>query len=306
MPPLPADTRSSPAPHPPEAAGGEREFRFDRNHFNFIAGLIYELAGIHLAPHKMEMMYSRLARRVRALRLQDFDDYCALLEGEGGADEIGYLVNAMTTNLTAFFRESHHFEHLEQTTLPWVRGRQGGSAGGAGGRSRLRIWSAGCSSGQEPYTISMVVAATLADVARWDARVLATDIDTHMVEVARRGLYPQSLVKSIPPEWRDWFARRSSVVEGEPMVEMADELKRLIAFKPLNLIERWPMKGPFDAIFCRNVLIYFDRNGRKEIIDKFAALLAPEGFLYLGHSESLYGLSTAFQQAGSTIYRRLP
>ncbi|HEY0837427.1 MAG TPA: protein-glutamate O-methyltransferase [Azospirillum sp.] len=282
------------------ATAGGREFPFEKRHFAFVAGLIHQLAGIHLAEHKVEMVYSRLARRLRDLRLKDFDEYCALLESDQGEREVGFLVNALTTNLTSFYREAHHFEHLGRHVLPEARERQAQAS-----KPRLRIWSAGCSSGQEPYTIAMVVASTLPDLRRWDARILATDIDTHMVETARRGLYAPDAATGIPPSVRDRFTRRTRGDDGEAKLAMDDELKRLITFKPLNLLEHWPMKGPFDAIFCRNVLIYFDRAGRTQVIENFARLLTQDGYLYLGHSESLYGVSNAFRQTGPTIYRRL-
>ncbi|HYH38010.1 MAG TPA: protein-glutamate O-methyltransferase [Azospirillum sp.] len=281
-------------------APARREFAFERRHFDAIARMIHQLAGISLAPHKVEMVYSRLARRLRELRLGDFDAYCALLESEGGAREVNFLVNALTTNLTSFFRESHHFDHLRDTVLPEIRARQADQS-----RPRLRIWSAGCSSGPEPYTIAMVLASAMTDLRRWDAKILATDIDTNMVDTARRGVYAADSAQSIPPSLRDRFTHRIRGEDGEPKIVMEDEVKRLITFKPLNLLEPWPMKGPFDAIFCRNVLIYFDRVGRTQVIESFARLLTPQGFLYLGHSESLYGVSSNFRQSGPTIYRRL-
>lgn len=283
-----------------DAAGGKREFRFERKHFDFIAGLLYRLAGIHLAPHKIEMMYSRLARRLRELGLKDFDAYCARLESDKADQEIGFLVNALTTNLTSFFREQHHFDHLARSVVTHLREAQAHSS-----PPRLRIWSAGCSSGPEPYTIAMVLCANIPDLRRWDARILATDIDTHMVATAERGVYPADSLKTIPADMRERFTKRTRSAQGDAEITMADELRRLITFKPLNLLEPWPMKGPFDAIFCRNVMIYFDRPGRTEVIGKFSQLLAPGSFLYLGHSESLYGVSGCFSQVGATIYRRV-
>lgn len=299
------EARSTAAGEEPRTGTGDRgngdtrrEFRFEKRHFEQIAALLYRLAGISLAPHKVEMVYSRLARRLRELRVADFDAYCALIESDEGAGEIGFLVNALTTNLTAFFREPHHFEHLAKVVLPQIRERQSSHS-----KPRLRIWSAGCSSGQEPYTLSMVLNANLPDLRRWDARILATDIDTHMVETARRGIYSGDQATGIPGPLRDRYTRK--VADGhEHRLAMSEELRHLITFKALNLMEAWPMKGPFDAIFCRNVLIYFDRIGRTQVIEKFAQLLCPQGFLYLGHSESLYGVSGAFHQAGPTIYRR--
>ncbi len=277
-----------------------REFRFERHHFDLIARLLHQLAGIALAAHKVEMVYARLARRLRDLRLPDFDAYCDLLQSEAGADEIGFLVNALTTNLTSFYRESHHFDFLERTVLPGIRDRNAGQP-----KPRLRIWSAGCSSGPEPYTIAMVLSSTIGvELRRWDARILATDIDTHMVEAARRGVYNADGASGIPPAIRSRYTQ-ATTLNGEPAIAMADELKRLITVKPLNLLERWPMSGPFDAIFCRNVLIYFDRPGRTQVIESFARMIGSGGYLFLGHSESLYGVSDSFRQAGPTIYQRV-
>lgn len=277
-----------------------REFPFEQRHFAFIVQLIHQLAGISLAPHKVEMVYARLARRLRALHLGSFDDYCALLESEEGAGEVGFLVNALTTNLTAFFREPHHFRHLADELLPAVRARESGRQ-----RPRLRIWSAGCSSGAEPYTIAMVVASTFTDLSRWDARILATDIDTHMVQTARHAVYPFAMIDGVPPDLRASCTVRTRDEHGAPAFTVTDPVRRLVTANPLNLLEPWPMKGPFDAIFCRNVLIYFDRAGRSRVVDSFSRILAEDGILYLGHSESLFGMTHAFQQIGSTIYRRL-
>jgi chemotaxis protein methyltransferase CheR len=297
------------AAHDPTQAGPEREetlaalrreFPFERRHFDFIVRLILQLAGISIAPHKVEMVYARLARRLRSLKLASFDQYCALLESEAGADEVGFLVNALTTNLTAFYREPHHFDHLARTVVPMVRERESGKL-----HPRLRIWSAGCSSGAEAYTIAMALAATIPDLSRWDARILATDIDTHMVETARRAVYPVAMLDGVPPEHRTAYTAPDRDFQGNPSFRVSDSLRRLVTVNPLNLLEPWPMKGPFDAIFCRNVLIYFDRTGRTRVIENFLRILADDGFLYLGHSESLFGVSDAFQQIGATIYRRL-
>ncbi|MBI1208716.1 MAG: chemotaxis protein [Azospirillum sp.] len=287
------------APSPVRVPGVRREFRFERDHFDRIAGLLYHLCGIHLAPHKQDMVYSRLVRRLRLLELSDFGAYCDLLESDLDGGEIGCLVNALTTNLTSFFREPHHFRHLTETALPQMRS-------GQTPRPRLRIWSAGCASGPEPYSIAMVLLSAVADLRRWDARILATDIDTQVIETARRGYYPIELGETIPPELRLRSTRRLRNPQGEQRLAMGDELRRLIVFKPLNLLEPWPMKGPFDVIFCRNVLIYFDRTVRKRIADGFTDLLTPGGFLYLGHSESLYGVTDRLVQTGPTIYRRNP
>lgn len=304
MPPSPTGSKTPDGSDRPAEAGGAarpREFPFDRSHFDFIADLVYRLAGIHLPPHKVEMVYARLARRLRELRIADFDAYCRLLESAEGEGEAAAMVNALTTNLTSFFREAHHFDHLAATTLTAVRQAQTGA-----GRPRLRIWSAGCSSGQEPYTIAMVVHQTLSDLRRWDARILATDIDTQMIAQGQRGVYPWETVGDLPASVRDRFFRRSRQDERERTAMVVDEIRSLVTFKPLNLLEEWPMRGPFDAIFCRNVLIYFDRAGRRRVVDRFVDMLGPQGFLYLGHSENLHGISTRLAPAGATVYRRIP
>jgi len=277
----------------------EREFRYEPRHFDFVVRLIHRLAGISLAPHKIEMVYARLARRLRSLGLRDFDAYCELLDSEAGADEVGFLVNALTTNLTSFFREPHHFDHLARVALPAVVRREAGKP-----KPRLRVWSAGCSSGAEPYTISMVVASSVLDIHRWDARVLATDIDTHMVETARAGIYPETMAEEIPPRLRESFIRRAVDERGASAFQVSGAARTMVTVKPLNLLETWPMKGRFDAVFCRNVLIYFDRIGRARVVERFADILADDGFLYLGHSETLHGVTGAFHQIGATIYRK--
>ena len=189
------------------------------------------------------MVYSRLARRLRELGLDGFDAYCAFLSSPQGESEIGPLVNALTTNLTRFYREPHHFEHLAKVVVPQVQKSQSKVTT----KPRLRIWSAGCSSGEEPYTIAMTVLATLPDINRWDARILATDIDTHMVETAKRGLYAADSATAIPAAIRERYT--SSQQQGSrAMLAMSDSLRRLITFKPLNLLEDWPMSGPFDAV----------------------------------------------------------
>lgn len=300
----------------------QREFRFERHHFEKIAALLYRLAGIHLAPHKFEMMYARLVRRLRALGLADFDGYCALLDSDQGADEVGFLVNAMTTNLTAFFREPHHFKHLAEVLLPALANRtQEGRTQDGRARPRLRIWSAGCSSGPEPYTIAMVLVRSLPNPRTWDARILATDIDTRMIETARAGVYPASYADSIPAEVRGRFARPGPAMapgprddpggsatdaqrRREPSIVMSPELKALITFKPLNLLEPWPMKGPFDAIFCRNVLIYFGPDTQRTLCARFQGISRPGGTLFLGHSERIEAASLQkIAQIGTTAYR---
>lgn len=271
----------------------EREFAFSDRDFAHLARLVRERTGIALSEHKRELVYGRLARRLRALGLDSFSAYCSLLDGPGAEAELGVMINAITTNLTGFFREKHHFDCLAREALPQLL------RAGSAGRRRLRIWSAGCSSGEEPYSIAMALRAVV-PAGACDARILATDIDTDMVERARAGIYSAERAKTIPKEYRRFFTEIA-----EDRVAMAPELTSLITFKPLNLLEPWPMKGPFDAIFCRNVVIYFDKPTQRVLFDRFAELLSPEGWLFVGHSESLFRVSERFKLVGRTIYRRI-
>lgn len=266
---------------------GEREFVF-------LATLIKQQTGIVLGDNKREMLQARLAKRVRQLKLGSFQEYCKLLTGPNGEAELGRTLNAVTTNLTRFFREPHHFEHLAQEALPKLIKRRAAEG------QRLRLWSAGCASGEEPYTLGMVLHSVLPDVERWDARILATDIDTDMIARGKIGRYEDSQAELVPADIRARYLRH--VADKPRQIEVSDAIKRLIAFKPLNLLGPWPMKGPFDIIFCRNVVIYFDRETQLRLFARFADMLADDGYLYIGHSESLYGLTNRFKLIGRTIH----
>lgn len=226
------------------------------------------ITGVALAPEKREMVYGRLTKRVRALGLSSFREYVQFLEGPQGASEIQGLVNALTTNLTRFFREPYHFDDLVQH-FERVRGQR-----------RFRVWSAACSTGQEPYSIAAALLEAGAQRSE-DVRILATDIDTDVLARARKGVYAADDVRGAPPALQKRFQ-----IEGKQGLANA-ELRALVAFKQLNLIEEWPMRGPFDAIFCRNVFIYFTQELQASIAARMAALLAPGGRLYIGHAETL-------------------
>ncbi len=271
-----------------------REFAFTTEDFNFLAGLVRASTGIVLADHKANMVYSRLARRLRELGLTAFEDYCAVLKGPGRDEEIGFLINAITTNLTRFFREPHHFEHLATKVLPaFAKARSG---------TRLRLWSAGCSSGEEPYSIAMTLADTLPNLPALDARILATDLDTSMIARAREGVYPASSVADLDTGRRDrWMVPAST--RGSYSIDAS--LRDRITFNKLNLLGPWPMNGRFDAIFCRNVMIYFDGPTKDELVGRFADLLAPGGWLYIGHSETILDQRSVFEPVGRTIYRKV-
>jgi chemotaxis protein methyltransferase CheR len=272
----------------------EREFSFSDREFRFLAELVANCTGIVLAAQKKDMVYSRLVRRLRALNLTSFGAYCECLQGPEGASEIGNLVNAITTNLTHFFREGHHFDHLRDVVLPTLNAKHLKP-------KRLRIWSAGCSSGMEPYSLAMTVNAHVQELNRWDARILATDIDTNMLNTGTAGEYGIDEWDKIPVAYR-------SNVQKMPQnagIRMSDDLKQLIAFKHLNLLDPWPMKGMFDVIFCRNVVIYFNKQTQAKLFSRMADHLHPGGWLYIGHSENLYKVCDRFELVGRSIYRRI-
>ena len=275
------------------AADGEREFAFSDADFRGLAQVAYEQAGISLADSKRNLVYSRLSRRLRALGLGTFREYREFLDQNIAERES--FINAISTNLTKFFRESHHFDHLRSEVVGKFAKANAGKSG------RLRIWSAGCSSGEEPYTIAVVIKKEIRDLERHDICILATDIDTEVLGRGSRGEYPGNSVDDIPRPYQEYF----QPVDGKPDTLAVDRQARaLVAFKRLNLMEQWPFKGTFDAIFCRNVMIYFDGPTKTKLIERYTEKLKPGGFLYIGHSESLNGSTPGLSLVGRTIYRR--
>ncbi|WP_332693145.1 CheR family methyltransferase [Bosea sp. (in: a-proteobacteria)] len=269
-----------------------------RDDMGFVSKLVYEHAGIVIREHKEAMTRGRLARRVKALGLNSVAEYCAFLKTPAALDEIPELINAVTTNHTAFFRERHHFDHLRGDVLPRLIQER------AARRGRIRIWSSACSSGEEAYSIAAVSREVIGHRSDLDFRILATDIDTDILDRAAAGLYPLDLFERLPGDLRPLLRLEGQAGRGE--VRVSDDLKRLIAFKRLNLIETWPMKGAFDVVFCRNVFIYFDTPTKAAILDRFVSLIHPGGFLYLGHSESLPQPHPKLRLIGRTIYERTP
>jgi len=271
----------------------KREFPMSQKNFDQVKEVAYALTGIKLTDHKKNMIYSRLARRIRQRGLNSFDDYCHLLNQQGN-DEATEFVNAITTNLTSFFRENHHFEYLKNSVFPELIKKNSASR-------RVRVWSAGCSTGEEPYSIAICLSEQM-PIGSWDIKVLATDLDTNVVAHAKRGVYQDDRIESIDQgRSRKWFLRDANGSE----VRVKRSLQELITFKPLNLLERWPMKGPFDVIFCRNVVIYFDKETQKKLFNRYADMLAPGGYLFIGHSENLHKVCNRFESLGKTIYRKI-
>ncbi|MBX5460587.1 MAG: protein-glutamate O-methyltransferase CheR [Steroidobacteraceae bacterium] len=272
-----------------------REFEFGDEDFQALRRLVRDVTGISLSEQKRELVYGRLARRLRALNLRSFREYRELL----ARDEHGELVqfcNAITTNLTAFFREPHHFEHLrDEVLLPMVQNPPP--------QRRVRIWSAGCSTGEEPYSIAMTVLETIPEIERWDIKILATDLDSDVVEKARRGIYTAERLQALSAERRERFFTPFPEAR-EPSFKVKPELARLLTVKQLNLMHPFPMRGPLDVIFCRNVVIYFDKETQRDLIARMSRLQRPGDLLFLGHSETLFKVSNDYALIGRTIYRR--
>jgi chemotaxis protein methyltransferase CheR len=270
----------------------ESEFALSDREFERIRARLYEVAGISLSDAKRTLVIARLSRILRALRLPSFDVYLDHLEKRGSADDAQDFVNALTTNLTRFWREEHHFSHLTGHVGELIKTRTKQSS------KRLRIWSAGCSTGQEPYTIALSLLAAWPELRRWDLKILATDIDTSVIAKAATAVYPDSELNGLSPERAQLFER---LADGRVRVPPA--ISSLVSFKPLNLMAPWPMKGPFDAIFCRNVAIYFDKPTQSEVFARLGEILAPGGFLYIGHSENLGAGGAGFRLVGKTTYQ---
>jgi chemotaxis protein methyltransferase CheR len=272
-----------------------RKFSFGDEDFAALRELVKAHTGIHLSEQKREMVYGRLSRRLRALGLETFRAYRELLE-RGDGDELVQFCNAITTNLTSFFREAHHFRYLRAEVLAR-------RAADMRGPRRLRLWSAGCSSGEEPYSLAMTVHEAFADLRSWDIRILATDLDTEMLGRARRGVYREERMRELGAARLERFFLRQEGAAGVSY-QAREQLRELISFRELNLMHALPMKGPFEAIFCRNVVIYFDPDTQRELFARIARLQRPGDLLFLGHSESLYRVSDAYTLVGKTIYRR--
>lgn len=271
----------------------EKEFPMTDKDFQRIAGLAGRYTGIVLGDHKRDMVYGRIARRVRKLNLSSFSAYLDFLEGNQDK-ELSNFINVITTNLTSFFRENHHFDFLLETVLPEVKRKRVNE-------KRIRIWSAGCSSGQEPYSIAMTL-NKFGFSSDWDVKLLATDLDSDVLAKAKSAIYASSDVDGLDEMTvKNNFQRN----EVRKEVKVKDRVSKYIHFKRLNLLESWPMSGPFDFIFCRNVVIYFDKPTQKVLFDRYAELLEIGGYLFIGHSENLHGISDRFENLGNTIYRKI-
>jgi chemotaxis protein methyltransferase CheR len=258
--------------------------------FDRVSKIINEIAGIVLHKAKIQLVSSRLVKRLNALNFDDFESYIAFVEGNQGGDERTEFVNAITTNLTSFFREKHHFDDLSQQ-LGCLKSQPS---------SRVRVWSAGCSTGEEPYSISITAIRAGIEPRKNDFRVLATDLDTRVLETAKTGIYSRDkIIKNDTSEVLRYFSPA-----GSDKYEIRDHIKNIITFNQLNLHTKWPINGKFNAIFCRNVMIYFSTEDKVKLVERFVDALAPGGTLYLGHSEALLGAIPALEPMGQTIFRK--
>jgi chemotaxis protein methyltransferase CheR len=271
----------------PKSNSDAREFDFTKGDFERVCKLIYDHAGIALSASKQEMVYSRLARRLRATGISSFKDYLALLE-QNDAAEWEAFTNSLTTNLTAFFREEHHFPVLAEH----VKRDKGGP---------INLWCCASSTGEEPYSMAITMAEAFGTL-RPPVKILATDVDTNVLATAEAGVYPMERLEKMKPErLQRYFLRGTGARAG--MARVRDELRALVSFRQLNLLDAgWPVRGPFHAIFCRNVMIYFDKTTQYGILRKFAPLLRPDGVMFAGHSESFHHAADLFRLRGKTVY----
>lgn len=266
----------------------------DEYTFNRLREIVYEKSGINLTENKKALVTARLNKRLRALGLNSHREYLEYLLNDSTGNELIHMIDVISTNVTRFFRESNHFDFLKRVFVSWVEM----------GQRRFGMWSAGCSSGEEPYSMAMVLLEALPPYANVDLKILATDISTQMLEKASEGIYDEKRVMEIPRMLLNkYFIKERS--DGEVRYRVSDRLKKVIVFRRLNLAKPpFPMRGPLDVIFCRNVMIYFDKHVRENLLREFYRLLRNDGYLFLGHSESITGIKTGFRPVRPSIYTK--
>ncbi|MFO1234416.1 MAG: CheR family methyltransferase [Rivihabitans pingtungensis] len=281
-------TQPPPAIVLPKLPPIQREFVFTDDDFDRIRRFIHQRAGIALNPSKKDMVYGRLVRRIRALQLPSFTAYLERLFSERGNEELEHFVNALTTNLTYFFREEHHFpilaEHLRTLS------------------GEVNIWCCAASTGEEPYSLAMTALETASSGARLNVNIVATDLDTNVLRVGAEGIYGAEAINKLPAGMANRYFDRVD----DQRWRAKPALRQMIRFQQLNLVDtQWSVRGPFDAIFCRNVMIYFDRDTQLAVLRRFAPLLKPDGLLFVGHSENFYHATDLFRLRGKTVYERV-
>ena len=265
--------------------------------FTMLADLVHKHCGINLHEGKVELVQARLAKLTRTAGFASAKAYVRHATADATARPFRELIDALSTNLTSFFREVQHFDYLNSDLLPRIALKKKQDR-----VRQIRAWSAGCSTGEEPYSLAMTLLEHF-DPSEWDTKLLATDISTRVLETARRGVYDKSRVSSIPPALRNKYLAVNKF-EGQVFYEATDAVRNVIAFRHLNLMEPWPFRGPFDFIFCRNVMIYFDKPTQQRLVNRYADVLAPGGMLFTGHSESLTGISHGLRYVRPTIYAK--
>lgn len=270
------------------------QLAFTREDFDYLRHFVAAATGIVAGDDRYALYYSRLATRLRLLGLTDFRAYREYLKRNPETESIE-LVNSLTTNLTSFFREPHHFDFVREQIVP-VRQRAGDK--------RLRIWSAGCSSGEEAYSIAITLLQSILDVAHWDIEIVATDIDSQVLASAVEGVYASERVAQLDAAVRERYFRVAPASDGA-RVSISEEPRRLVQFRHHNLLHPWPFRDRFDLIFCRNVVIYFSQDTKAWLVNRFAEALVDGGYLLMGHSESLYRTSERFESCGNTVYRMI-
>ncbi len=274
----------------------EREFDFTDADFEKIRVFVKDETGIKLSEGKKNMVYGRLSRRLRQVGLSKFSEYFDLVSGNKDKDERGQFINAITTNLTSFFREEHHFDFLKNDVVPRLMAENAVS-------KKIRIWSAGCSTGEEPYSIAIALYESIPNIDKWDIKILATDLDTNVLAHGERGIYDIERISALSKTRKStWFLKGKGGNSGS--VKVDPRLQCLITFRQLNLMGAWPMKGLFDFMFCRNVVIYFDKDTQRVLFDRYANLLTPTSNLFMGHSESMHNVCDRFGLIGNTIYKK--
>lgn len=262
--------------------------------------IIYDTAGITLNEGKKELLRARLGKILRRRGLRSFSDYLKAVEADRSGEELTLLLDAISTNVTSFYREPDHFHFIESTVIPALA-----AARTSPETRKVRIWCAGCSTGEEPYTLAITLRETLPGVDGWDARILATDISTRVLQVARNGVYSQDKLKTMPsPVASRWFVPTEVHGDGG-YFRVQPAIRKMVTFAHLNLHAEYPFKGPFDAIFCRNVMIYFDRPTQESLVNRYYRYLADGGYLFIGHSESLNSVSHPFTYVRPAVYRKM-
>lgn len=271
----------------------EREFDFQEQDFKRVKKIVYNYAGIDLNDSKKNLVYNRLSKRIRFLDLGSFSNYLDYVEAQGESEFV-HLINAITTNLTFFFRENHHFEYLANTVIPHLLKANAST-------KKIRIWSAGCSTGEEPYSIAITLKENVP--SGWDAKVIATDLDSNVVHTGMQGVYKIDRLKGVTEERKKrWFLKGGGAQSGN--VKVKPDLQKIIEFGQLNLMDEWSIEKTVDVIFCRNVVIYFDKPTQTKLFNRYADRLVNDGHLFIGHSESLYKVSDRFDLLGQTIYKK--